>query len=97
MGPSASLNEKGFGLYEPIHGSAPDIAGQGKANPLATILSAAMMLRLSFDLPEAAQAVDSAVDAVLAGGARTADLAGPGEAAISTTEMGRLVAEKVAG
>jgi len=96
MGPSASLNEKGFGLYEPIHGSAPDIAGQGKANPLAMILSAAMMLRLSFDLPEAAAAVERAVDKVLSEGARTPDLASPGETAVTTQEMGRRVAEAVA-
>jgi len=95
MGPSASLNEKGFGLYEPIHGSAPDIAGQGKANPLATILSAAMMLRLSFDLPEAAKAIEDAVDSVLAAGARTGDLASAGEAVISTTEMGQRVAAAI--
>jgi 3-isopropylmalate dehydrogenase len=97
MGPSASLNEKGFGLYEPIHGSAPDIVGQGKANPLACILSAAMMLRLSFDLPEAAEAVERAVDRVLAEGARTPDLASPGEALVTTQEMGRRVAVAVAG
>ena len=96
MGPSASLNEHGFGLYEPIHGSAPDIAGQGKANPIAAILSAAMMLRLSFDLPEAAAAVESAVDAALASGARTPDIASAGEAVVSTTEMGRLIVEAVA-
>jgi 3-isopropylmalate dehydrogenase len=95
MGGSASLNEKGFGLYEPIHGSAPDLMGAGKANPLATILSAAMMLRLSFDLPEAAAAVEAAVDRVLAEGARTPDLAGPGEAVVTTQEMGRRVAEAV--
>jgi 3-isopropylmalate dehydrogenase len=95
MGPSASLNEKGFGLYEPIHGSAPDIVGQGKANPIACILSAAMMLRLSFDLPEAATAVERAVDQVLAGGARTPDLAGPGEAIVTTQEIGRRIAEAV--
>jgi 3-isopropylmalate dehydrogenase len=95
MGPSASLNEKGFGLYEPIHGSAPDIAGQGKANPLATILSAAMMLRLSFDLPEAALAIESAVDRVLAAGARTGDLASPGEPVITTEEMGKRIAEAI--
>ena len=95
MGPSASLNEKGFGLYEPIHGSAPDIAGQGKANPIATILSAAMMLRLSFNLPEAAAAVEAAVDRVLAEGARTPDLASPGEAVVTTQEMGRRIAELV--
>jgi 3-isopropylmalate dehydrogenase len=97
MGGSASLNEKGFGLYEPIHGSAPDIVGAGKANPLACILSAAMMLRLSFDLPEAADAVERAVDKVLSDGARTPDLAGPGEAVVTTQEMGRRVAEAVAG
>jgi 3-isopropylmalate dehydrogenase len=96
MGPSASLNEKGFGLYEPIHGSAPDIQGQGKANPLATILSAAMMLRLSFDLPDAADAVERAVDKVLAEGARTGDIASPGQALVSTQEMGSRVAEAVA-
>jgi len=95
MGPSASLNEKGFGLYEPIHGSAPDIMGQGKANPLACILSAAMMLRLSFDLPEAAEAVERAVDRVLAEGARTPDIASAGEAIVTTQEMGRRVAEAV--
>ena len=95
MGPSASLNEKGFGLYEPIHGSAPDIAGQGKANPLATILSAAMMLRLSFDLPEAAKAVEDAVDRVLAAGARTGDLASAGDTIITTQEMGKRVAEAI--
>jgi 3-isopropylmalate dehydrogenase len=96
MGPSASLNEKGFGLYEPIHGSAPDIVGQGKANPLACILSAAMMLRLSFDLAEAADAVESAVNQVLAEGARTPDIASPGETIVTTQEMGRRVVEAVA-
>ena len=95
MGPSASLNERGFGLYEPIHGSAPDIAGQGKANPIATILSAAMMLRLSFGLPEAAKAVEAAIDRVLADGARTPDLAAPGEPVVTTQEMGRRIAEAV--
>jgi 3-isopropylmalate dehydrogenase len=97
MGPSASLNEQGFGLYEPIHGSAPDIAGQGKANPIATILSAAMMLRLSFDLPEAATAVEQAVDKVLADGMRTPDLASAGEAVVTTQDVGRRVAEIVEG
>ena len=96
MGPSASLNERGFGLYEPIHGSAPDIQGQGKANPLAAILSAAMMLRLSFDLPEAADAVERAVDKVLAEGARTGDIASAGEPLVTTQEMGARVAEAVA-
>jgi 3-isopropylmalate dehydrogenase len=89
------LNEKGFGLYEPIHGSAPDIAGQGKANPISMILSAAMMLRLSFDLPEAAVAVEQAVDKVLAEGARTADLARGGDF-VTTSEIGRRIAEAVA-
>ena len=91
MLPSASLAEGKFGLYEPIHGSAPDIAGQGIANPLATILSAAMMLRTTFDLPNEAAAVEAAVDAVLAAGHRSPDLAGPGEATVGTKEMGNLV------
>ncbi len=91
MLPSASLAESKFGLYEPIHGSAPDIAGQGIANPLATILSVAMMLRTSLDLPQEADAVEAAVDAVLAAGHRTLDLAEPGESTVSTTEMGDLV------
>ena len=95
MGGSASLNEKGFGLYEPIHGSAPDIMGQGKANPIACILSAAMMLRLSFNLPAAAGAVEKAVDRVLIGGARTPDIASPGESIVTTQEMGRRIAEVV--
>ena len=93
--PSASLNEKGFGLYEPCHGSAPDIAGSGKANPIATILSAAMMLRLSFDLPDAAAAVEQAVDRVIAEGARTSDIAQPGEPTISTQEMGARIAAAI--
>ena len=76
MLPSASFNSKNFGLYEPIHGSAPDIAGKDIANPLATILSAAMMLRFTLDNPGAAQRVDSAVEAVLAAGYRTRDLGG---------------------
>ena len=74
--PSASLDARGKGLYEPIHGSAPDIAGQGKANPLATILSAAMMLRYSLGMAPAADRVEAAVAAALAGGARSADLGG---------------------
>ncbi len=84
---SASLDADGKGLYEPIHGSAPDIAGQGKANPLATILSAAMMLRFSLGLPEAADRIEHAVAHALAGGARTADLAGT----MSTRDMGDAV------
>ena len=74
MLPSASLGDDSFGLYEPIHGTAPDIAGTGKANPIATILSAAMMLRYTFDLPEEADAVENAVSRYLANGYRTADL-----------------------
>jgi 3-isopropylmalate dehydrogenase len=85
--PSAALNESGKGLYEPIHGSAPDIAGQGKANPLATILSAAMMLRHSLGHVEAADRIEAAVASALADGFRTADLGGM----ISTSEMGDAV------
>jgi len=81
--PSASLDADGKGLYEPIHGSAPDIAGQGKANPCAAILSAAMMLRTSLGMAEAADRVEAAVAAAIAGGARTADLGG----ALSTEAM----------
>ncbi|RMF04966.1 MAG: 3-isopropylmalate dehydrogenase [Chloroflexi bacterium] len=95
MLPSASLAEGKFGLYEPIHGSAPDIAGQGIANPLATILSAAMMLRTTFDLPAEADAVEAAVDSVLARGYRTPDLAWSGETKVGTEEMGDLVAQTV--
>ena len=83
------------GLYEPVHGSAPDIAGKGIANPLGAILSAAMMLRHSFQLEKEAACIENAVSAVLAQGARTADLAGKSHAAISTTEMGRRVVEAV--
>jgi 3-isopropylmalate dehydrogenase len=82
--PSAALDAAGKGLYEPIHGSAPDIAGHGKANPLATILSAAMMLRHSLQQPEAADRIEAAVARALAAGARTPDLGG----ALSTRGMG---------
>lgn len=92
MLPSASLGAGKQGLFEPIHGSAPDIAGRGAANPLATILSAAMMLRHSFGLERAAGAVEAAVGAVLAGGLRTADIARDGERAVTTAEMGDAVA-----
>jgi 3-isopropylmalate dehydrogenase len=85
------------GLYEPVHGSAPDIAGKGIANPLGVILTVAMLLRHSFQLEEEAACVENAVSAVLANGARTADLAGKGHAAISTAEMGRRVVEAVKG
>lgn len=87
MLPSASLGDGTRGMYEPIHGSAPDIAGQNKANPIATILSAAMMLRYSFDLGEEAALIEKAVDTVLNAGWRTADLAGAGKPVLSTTEM----------
>lgn len=93
--PSASIGDTAPGLYEPIHGSAPDIAGQDKANPIATILSVAMMLRYSFHLADEAQAVEQAVDAVLAEGYRTADIAKAGEKAIGTLEMGRLICQRI--
>ncbi len=95
MLPSASLGAGRCGLFEPIHGSAPDIAGKGIANPIAAILSGAMLLRHSLGLPEEAAQIEHAVSAVLAKGYRTPDLAGPGEQAIGTVEMGRLVAEEV--
>jgi 3-isopropylmalate dehydrogenase len=85
------------GLYEPVHGSAPDIAGKGIANPLGAILSVAMLLRHSFQLEKEAASVEKAVSAVLAQGARTADLAGKTHAAISTTEMGKRAVEAVKG
>lgn len=87
MLPSASLSVDGPALYEPIHGSAPDIAGQNKANPLATILSAAIMLRLSFGLTEEADIVERAVKQVLDAGYRTVDIAQHGNCVLSTTEM----------
>lgn len=95
MLPSASLGEGSFGLYEPIHGSAPDIAGQDKANPLATILSAAMMLRYSMYLENEAKAVELAVDKVLQEGYRTVDIMSPGKKQVGTAEMGRLVAARI--
>jgi 3-isopropylmalate dehydrogenase len=91
MLPSASLDENGRGMFEPIHGSAPDIAGKGMANPLATILSAAMMLRYSLNQEAAALRVETAVRSVLARGLRTADIAAPGEAVIGTSAMGDAV------
>ena len=92
--PSASVGGK-VGLYEPIHGSAPDIAGKGVANPLGAILSAAMLLRHSFQLEGEAVAIESAVRDVLAAGQRTRDLAGTGRTFVSTNEMGELVAARV--
>lgn len=94
MLPSASLGEGTLGLYEPIHGSAPDIAGQNKANPIATILSAAMMLRYSFDLQEEADCIEGAVDRVLEAGLRTGDIMSEGMTLVGCSEMGdRITAE----
>jgi len=95
MLPSASLGDGPLGLYEPIHGSAPDIAGKNIANPIAKIPSAAMMLRYSFDLDAEAQAVENAVDAVLEAGLRTGDIAKPSEKPISCTEMGDAIANAI--
>ena len=92
MLPSASLDARKKGLYEPIHGSAPDIAGQDKANPLATILSLAMMFRYTFARADVARRIERAVGAVLAKGLRTADIASPGEKVIGTGAMGAAVA-----
>ncbi|HKJ70241.1 MAG TPA: 3-isopropylmalate dehydrogenase [Gammaproteobacteria bacterium] len=94
--PSASLNTEGAGMYEPIHGSAPDIAGTGQANPLATILSVAMMLRYSLGEAALADRVESAVERVLADGLRTPDIAGNG-AAVGTSEMGNAVVAALRG
>ena len=91
MLPSASLNAKNQGLYEPSHGSAPDIAGKGIANPLATILSAAMMLRFSLNQPQAADRIESAVQDVLASGLRTVDIWSEGTTKVGTREMGDAV------
>jgi 3-isopropylmalate dehydrogenase len=93
MLPSASLNEEGKGMYEPIHGSAPDIAGKGIANPLATILSVAMMLRYSLNEPAAAERIEGAVSAVLDAGLRTADIMSEGMRRVGTAEMGDAVVE----
>ena len=91
MLPSASLNETGKGLYEPCHGSAPDIAGKGVANPLATILSTAMMLRYTFAQEEAARRIENAVKRVLEQGLRTGDIYEPGTTRVGTAEMGDAV------
>jgi len=95
MLPSASLNAKNQGLYEPSHGSAPDIAGKGIANPLATILSAAMMLRFSLNQPTAADRIESAVASVLASGLRTADIWSEGTTKVGTREMGDAVVKAI--
>ncbi len=89
--PSASIGSDGPGLYEPIHGSAPDIAGKGIANPLATILAGAMLLRHSLKLEVEASAIEQAVDRVLSAGHRTRDIAAPGDRSVGTREMGDLV------
>jgi 3-isopropylmalate dehydrogenase len=96
MLPSASLNTQNQGLYEPSHGSAPDIAGKGIANPLATILSAAMMLRFSLNQTEAADRIEAAVKKVLAQGFRTADIYSPGTQKVSTAQMGQAVLKALA-
>lgn len=95
MIPSASLGEGALGLYEPIHGSAPDIAGQNKANPIATILSVAMMLRYSFNLSDEADAIEQAVNVVLEEGYRTGDILSEGMKLTTCTEMGNLIAQKI--
>ena len=92
---SASLNDSKFGLYEPSHGSAPDIAGQDIANPIATILSVAMMLRYSFDLDKEADAVEGAVKQVLSEGFRTADIMSEGRTKVGCSEMGDLLAARI--
>ena len=97
MLPSASLGYGTLGLYEPIHGSAPDIAGQGKANPIASILSAAMMMRYSFGLDEIAEDIESAVGSVLGKGYRTVDIMSEGSIEIGTEEMGSLIVRRMCG
>ena len=92
---SASLNDTKFGRYEPSHGSAPDIAGQDKANPIATILSAAMMLRFTFDLDKEADAMEAAVQQVLKEGFRTGDIYSSGCTLVGTVQMGDLIAERI--
>jgi 3-isopropylmalate dehydrogenase len=91
MLPSASLDASGKGMYEPIHGSAPDIAGKNIANPLATMLSVAMMLRYTFDLAQPAQRIEAAVRKVLASGLRTGDIFEAGARKVGTAEMGAAV------
>ena len=95
MLPSASLGSNTFGLYEPVHGSAPDIAGQGKANPTGMMLSAAMLLRYSLGLEQEAQAVESAIDTTLDAGARTADIVARGDRYVSTQEFAQTVIDHI--
>ncbi len=97
MLPSASLGSGQRGLYEPVHGSAPDIAGQNKANPIAAILSVAMLLKYSLVQEKAGKCIEEAVSKVLGRGYRTADLALPGEKTVGTDEMGRLICEEIRG
>ena len=93
--PSASLGENTLGMYEPIHGSAPDIAGKGIANPIATILSCAMMLKYSFGLEKESDAIESAVEAAIKKGARTADIAYKGEPVLTTSQMGDIILDYI--
>ncbi len=95
MLPSASLGDSKVGLYEPIHGSAPDIAGKGIANPIATILSLSMMLKYSFNLLKEADAIEKAVEKVLEEGYRTGDIYTEGTKKVGTTEMGDLIASRL--
>jgi 3-isopropylmalate dehydrogenase len=97
MLPSASLGSGTLGLYEPIHGSAPDIAGQDKANPIATILSVGMMMKYSFHLEKEAKAIEDAVVKVLDKGFRTRDIVSAGTEVVGTREMGRLIKEELLG
>jgi 3-isopropylmalate dehydrogenase len=95
MLPSASIGKGGFGLYEPIHGSAPDIAGKGVANPIAQILSAAMMLKYTFNMGAQAEKVEAAVMSVLEDGYRTADIMAEGCHKVGCAQMGDFIAEKI--
>ena len=95
MIPSSSLGETSNGLYEPIHGSAPDIAGKDVINPIACILSAAMMLRYSFDMSKEADAIEQAVDSVLTKGYRTTDMMSEGMKQVGTKEMGALIRKEI--
>ena len=93
--PGSTAKKRTVSLYEPIHGSAPDIAGQGIANPIGSILSTAMMLRLSFDMEEEASAIENAVEAVLSEGYRTADIASDGGEAVPTSQIGNVISGSI--
>lgn len=93
--PSASLSDKGVSLYEPIHGSAPDLAGKDIVNPIATILSGAMMLKYSFKMDEAYKTIENAIKSVLSDGYRTKDIMSEGKTLIGTKQMGDLIAAKI--